>query len=214
MDEDCSIPDNDELLARLTRMGQGWLDGGCHLVKDCFVPHPTKAGRLVNMRLLEERGKQAEWREKSSAGGKKSAQKRKEWRDKGFNNLKEVKGGLTTLEPPLVPKANITTPSSSSTSNKINAQSDQVARENDFHKFWNAYNKKVGKKKCQDFWNKLSDVTKEKIIKALPAYINKTPDINFRKDPLTWLRGEHWQDDLTIPLMPSSSNPLFLKMVI
>jgi hypothetical protein len=57
-------------------MGEGWLNGGSALVRQCFQPHPEKPGRLVNLRLLKERKKQEEWREKSQAGGIKSGQMR------------------------------------------------------------------------------------------------------------------------------------------
>ncbi len=71
--------------------------------------------RLVHDRLEAERAKQSVWREKSAAGGRKSAEKRK--------------GGLTTLQPPLegcLPngtnqKATLRLPSTSSVSNTIHA---------------------------------------------------------------------------------------------
>jgi len=71
-------------------MGEGWLNGGSALVRSCFEQHPTKPGRLVNTRLVEEYEKQQEWREKSREGGKKSAQARKE--------AKNIKGGLRVVD--------------------------------------------------------------------------------------------------------------------
>lgn len=121
MDEDCSIPADNELLARLTRMGEGWLKGGCKLVLECFVPHPSRPDRLVNLRLLEERAKQTEWRQKSIEGGKKSAEKRKKWREDGLKGINNSNHPSTTVEPPLVPNGNSTfastTPSSPSSTN-------------------------------------------------------------------------------------------------
>lgn len=42
----------------------------------CFEPHPTLPGRLVHPRLEKEREKQAEWKAKSSTGGKRGARAR------------------------------------------------------------------------------------------------------------------------------------------
>lgn len=105
-DPDCSIPDDDSQLAILSRLGEGWLNGGSLLVRKCFEPHPNKPGRLVNLRLLEERKKQQEWREKSKAGGMKSAQVRQE---KALAaRRKPVKGGSRVVQP----KANSSSSSS------------------------------------------------------------------------------------------------------
>jgi len=70
------IPDCDQSLAALSRLGEGWFKGGSSVLKRCFNQHPTKEGFLTNPRLQKEREKQAEWREKSRIGGIKSAQSR------------------------------------------------------------------------------------------------------------------------------------------
>ncbi len=66
------------------------------LVGKCFE---EKDGRFFSPRLQQEREKQAAWREKSSKGGKKSAEAR-------------TKDAATTLEPPLTPSPNTPLPSS------------------------------------------------------------------------------------------------------
>lgn len=111
-DPDCSIPDDDKQLAVLTRMGEEWLKGGSTLVRECFNQHPTKPGRLVNLRLLQEREKQRVWREKSQQGGIKSGQLRQE---KALAaRAKRAKGGSRVVEP----KGNSSSSSSSSSSIK------------------------------------------------------------------------------------------------
>lgn len=107
-DPDCSLPDDDEELSALSRLGEGWFKGGSSKVRKCFEPHPEIPGRLVNQRLLEEREKQEEWREKSRAGGIKSGESR---RSKPTKRTKPpLKGGSQMVEP--------NTNSSSSSSNK------------------------------------------------------------------------------------------------
>lgn len=107
LDPDCSIPDDDDQLASLSRLGEGWFKGGSQMVRACFIKSDTLAGRLVNIRLLHERKKQAEWKEKSRIGGINSSQSRRN----------KSKGGSQMVDKCLPPKAN--SPSSSpSSSNK------------------------------------------------------------------------------------------------
>ena len=64
--------------------------------------------------------------------------------------------------------------------------------------FWNEYNKKRGKQKSIKAWNKLNQKTKEEIMAYIPAYVESTPNIEFRKDPATFLNNEGWKDELII----------------
>lgn len=65
-----------------------------------------------------------------------------------------------------------------------------------FERFWNEYDNKKGKDKCQAKFNKLSEAEKEKIFESLPDYVASTPDKKYRKNPLTWLNGKHWNDEI------------------
>lgn len=65
-----------------------------------------------------------------------------------------------------------------------------------FDRFWNLYNKKEGKRKTEQRFNKLKPDEIDLIFERLPAYIKSTPDKKYRKNPLTWLNGEHWNDEL------------------
>jgi uncharacterized protein YdaU (DUF1376 family) len=53
--DDCTLPDDDNALAELSRLGTKWHtnDSGSKL-KQCFEPHPKKPGRLINVRLHSE----------------------------------------------------------------------------------------------------------------------------------------------------------------
>ena len=65
-----------------------------------------------------------------------------------------------------------------------------------FDDFWSMYDKKDGAAKCKSKWKKLKEHEKDSIFRVLPNYIASTPDKQFRKNPLTWLNGEHWNDDI------------------
>lgn len=77
-----SIPSDPAAVARL--IGKGASTTLATVVLAMF--QPSEEGRMVHDRLEAERAKQAVWREKSAAGGRKSAEIRK--------------GGLTTVQPP------------------------------------------------------------------------------------------------------------------
>lgn len=66
-----------------------------------------------------------------------------------------------------------------------------------FSEFWNDYGKKDGCKKCKEKWIKISDTEKLKIKEHIPKYVISTPIIQYRKNPLTYLNGEHWNDEIT-----------------
>ena len=86
-----SIPADPEMAARL--IGKGASTTLATTVLTMFVPS-SEPGRLVHDRLEAERSKQADWRAKSSAGGKKSAENRK--------------GGSRVVQPPLADGTNQT----------------------------------------------------------------------------------------------------------
>jgi len=85
----CALPDDDDVLSKLSLMGEGWFKGGSTLIRHCFTPHPQKPGFITNAKLMAVWDEREEWREKSRRGGKKSAQLRKA--------RAESKGGSTTV---------------------------------------------------------------------------------------------------------------------
>lgn len=107
----CSLPDDDEVLAALSEMGEGWLKGGSQLVRKCFPPHPTLRARIANPKLLELRAERDEWVEKSREGGRKSAAARKKGQKKGGSTTVP-----TTTPTKRQPKGNSPSPSPSPSS--------------------------------------------------------------------------------------------------
>ncbi len=83
---DCGLPADDDSLAALSRLGKTW-PRSADKIRSKFE---ERDGRIYNARLLEERAKQAKWREKSARGGKHSAAQRQP----------KDNGGSTTLQPP------------------------------------------------------------------------------------------------------------------
>lgn len=83
-EEDCGLPDDDEILAQLSRLGDDWRAGSGDKLRRKFR---AEGGRLFNDRLLQERQKQKDWSRKSSKGGLKSATSRATKKVKNGCNL-------------------------------------------------------------------------------------------------------------------------------
>lgn len=67
-----------------------------------------------------------------------------------------------------------------------------------FEDWWQMYGKKRGKKKAKQKWDKLTVEQQTACLIATPAYVASTPDRTYRKDPLTYLNGECWNDEIIL----------------
>lgn len=67
-----------------------------------------------------------------------------------------------------------------------------------FEDWWNMYNKKRGKKKAKQKWDRLTVAQQVACLNATPNYVASTPDPIYRKDPLTYLNGECWNDEIIL----------------
>lgn len=65
-----------------------------------------------------------------------------------------------------------------------------------FELWWDMYRKKRGRKKAKQKWDRLTKQQQEACLRATPAYVESTPDVTYRKDPLTYLNGECWEDEI------------------
>jgi hypothetical protein len=67
-----------------------------------------------------------------------------------------------------------------------------------FDVFWDAYDKKKGRPKCEGLWKKLKGDEIELIFDNLPKYVLSTPVKQYRSNPETWLRNKGWNDEVII----------------
>jgi len=88
-----------------------------------------------------------------------------------------------------------------------------IPNTSEFERFWNLYNKKVDKKKCEKKWKLLTKEQRTKIFETLPAYIESTPNVKFRKNPYTYLNNESWNDEI-VSATKNTNNGLFETTVI
>lgn len=66
----------------------------------------------------------------------------------------------------------------------------------EFERWWQLYDKKMGRAKCYAKWLRLSDEERALCIANTPAYVSSTPNKQYRKHPLTYLNGECWNDEI------------------
>lgn len=79
---------------------------------------------------------------------------------------------------------------------KKNLAQAMLDREISFKDFWELYDKRTGKDKCLKKWITLKPEETEKILRVVDDYAKSTPELKFRKDPITWLNGKHWNDEI------------------
>ena len=79
---------------------------------------------------------------------------------------------------------------------KSKVKETSLKDESDFDKFWNLYDKKKDRKKCETKWKNLRVKDKEAIFANLSEYVKSTPDKEFRKNPATYINGECWNDEI------------------
>lgn len=82
--------------------------------------------------------------------------------------------------------------------NEIKENESKVKHIGDFNFFWDVYNKKVDRTKCEKLWNKLTDSEIQKIIATVDQYVLANPEIQFRKNPSTYLNGKCFNDEIII----------------
>lgn len=90
---------------------------------------------------------------------------------------------------------------------KVNkSKVNEIKHLGDFEFFWDVYNKKVDRTKCEKLWNKLTDSEIQKIIATVDQYVLANPEIQFRKNPSTYLSGKCFNDEIIIYLKQQQFN--------
>jgi hypothetical protein len=82
--------------------------------------------------------------------------------------------------------------------NKSKVKESKVNRIDEFEIFWEGYGKKIDRSKCEKIWNKLTDEEITKITMTFAKYVEANPDIQFRKNPSTYLNGKCFNDEIII----------------
>lgn len=65
-----------------------------------------------------------------------------------------------------------------------------------FEMFWDLYDKKVERKKCEKLWNKFDNNLRYEIIEHVNKYVKTTPNKRYRKNPYNYLYNECYYDEI------------------
>lgn len=138
------------------------------------------------------------WLRKAEANrenGKKGGRpKKNENSDLGktHQNPKNPDGFTETQQNPQKPKKAVSV--SGSVSGTLVSVQDNILSE--FEIFWNAFDKKKDREKCFTKWKNLKKSERESALESVYLYVQSTQDKQYRKNPLTWLNGKCWNDDI------------------
>lgn len=119
-----------------------------------------------------------------------------------FTLLKNLKGyGKNPKTPLAKPKEGVgenlihnnTTNNTTNNTSKSLSKTDESKLEL-FEQFWTEYDKKVGKKSCQKRFMNLKMADIDELMDKVKPYVEATPDVKYRKHPITWLNQEAWND--------------------
>lgn len=78
----------------------------------------------------------------------------------------------------------------------INPNKDLEEKDRLFTFWWGLYNKKVGRGACKSKFLKLELDVCQKCLDVVSSYIVSTPDVKYRKNPITWLNQGCWDDEV------------------
>jgi len=158
---------------------------------------------MIKLQLKRDLKKWERTKEGRSIAGKASAEAKKLAKLNQQNST-----NLTNVD--FVQQTSTNSTVSVSVSDNVNVSdinTISLSLENDFLTFWNIYNKKNDSKKCRDKFFKLPKKDIDKILEVVKDYVNSTPEIQYRKNPLTWLNGKCWEDSI-INKKPQSNEEL------
>lgn len=123
-----------------------------------------------------------------------------------------IKHGAKQRESTIQSIDSIDIPIYNTTNLQIN-KSTSLQYSSEFDFFWDSYNKKIDRTKCEKVWNKLTESEIGKIIESVVDYVKVNSEVQFRKNPLTYLNGKCFNDEISdYSKKESNSEPPIGKM--
>ena len=136
----------------------------------------TIAFEPIKQQLKRDLIKWGETREHRSRAGKISAEKRKKKKQQVLTSVECVE--------------------QTSTKSTVNVNVNVNVINKEFEWFWSVYDKKISKDKCKKKFATLKQPEITAIKNTLEAYIRSTPNKKYRKNPITYLNNEAWNDEI------------------
>ncbi len=113
-------------------------------------------------------------------------------------DLIEFSSGKTTEETELTTEeTELTTGESTQRKEKESkVNKSKIQKNEEFENFWELYGKKKDRDYCLKKFNTLTTSEIERIFETLQDYIKSTPDVQYRKNPKTYLNSKSWNDEI------------------
>lgn len=189
-----SIPSDLKELRHICRTSLNRLKKAWVKIEPLWKPHPSRPGRLINLKQESERDYRVTIRKQNQLAGIESAKSRK------LKTITSTSVGVplntrsTSLPFPSLPLLK----ESSSTQHSANS-----VYTDEFEKFWKIYPRKKGKGKAFEQWQKNGHPGVDRIITVLEL-AKQHPDWlrdggQFIPHPATWLSQKRWDDDYGQP---------------
>ena len=177
------IPYNSQILATLTRNSVGDIEKAMEIFKNLGLIEVLDNGAIYMLDIQNFIGRSTT-----------EADRKREYRNKidyEKHNSTQMSGQMSgQIEDKTTPEIEIEL----EIEKKINNTSSKD--DGEFDLFWNIYNKKVEKHKCKLKWNRLPKADKKEIFNTVKKYVESTPDKQYRKNPLSYLNGRVWEDEI------------------
>jgi hypothetical protein len=87
--------------------------------------------------------------------------------------------------------------------NYKNDKNEKNEENTSFLRFWNLYDKKIDRQACERKWNKIDSELHELIFAHVSDYVASTPQIQYRKNPETYLNNRSWENEIVMEAKPA-----------
>ena len=171
-------------------LGKAWVSLGS-IFRRKFVEND---GAICLQWMEDEREKQTAFRERQALNGSKGGRPRKAKNP----SLSQAKPEPIPKKSPRVGDGDGNGVGISLIEEKEHAQPDTALTVEiwpTFDDWWSLYDKKTGRAPCEAKWKRLKQDEKEAIMRHTEAYVAATPEIQYRKNPLTYLNQKSWNDE-------------------
>lgn len=150
--------------------------------------------------MLTDKGKT--WNAKINSDINPNVGKGSDLNPNELGNKSELKGKNSDIDP-TDKDTNYKSTNNKNTSESVGSEND--VSEINFDDFWNAYGKKVDTAKCKAKWDKLSIEDKQLIMANVFDYVAANSDRQYRKNPMTYLNGKCWLDEIVPSSQPTNN---------
>jgi uncharacterized protein YdaU (DUF1376 family) len=219
---DCGLPDDDTILAGLSRLGSDWQNGSSNTLRTVFVPVEKYPGRIFNIRLLSERKKQDEYHNAKRAAGVSSGKSRRKTREQRSVSL-PIRSNKTRTNDEQKGTLPLPLPLQNTKLNTLSGEPDDLplpkrgqTGDPEFEAIWAIYpaDRRVDKQGCFKIYRKAvkAGVDPEEIKGGLELWLlSKQWADGFKQLSKTWFNGSFWEAEPEAANGPRKYKPLTLE---